>query len=381
MSHPFIKGTLFALLLAVGVRPSAPPWQPPKSDWLYVLDLDQSTAAEKSRILVVDPQKESVVEELPGSGYQTVFARSSDGKHVYVLGGTVLSVVDSSNGQITSQANVPQRIMFHGQPDVPTMAVSGDDKTLVVENHGTFFNQSADQAFLESIVVSGATASSTDHSVEATNCGVASLTAEKGSPKVFVHCSRTNSVLTLSVGSSGVLSLASDVLLPSAEYTRAQAIAMSISATEKVKASVACVNADGNPVVVMRHGEPITSALPGSVLQLDPSLSGSAPRWIPFQACIATPSGEVYVKSKLLANRAQGEPDQIEVFDILAGKQIASIRTPAPVSNLALSATNTTLYVVSPSARAVYLVDTKTNEIRKTIGGIGKHPVLVLPAR
>lgn len=381
MSHPFIKGTLFALLLAVGVKPSAPPWQPPKSDWLYVLDLDQSTAPEKSRILVVDPQKESVVEELPGSGYQTVFARSSDGKHVYVLGGTVLSVVDSSNGQITSLANVPQRIMFTGQPDIPTMAVSGDDKTLVVEDHGTFFNQSSDQAFLESIDISGATASPTDHSVEATNCGVASLTAEKGSPKVFVHCSRTNSVLTLSVGSSGVLSLASDVLLPSAEYTRAQAIEMSISATDKIKAAVACVSADGNPVVVMRHGEPITSALPGSVLQLDPSLSGSAPRWIPFQACIATPSGEVYVKSKLLANRAQGEPDQIEVFDILAGKQIASIRTPAPVSNLALSATNTTLYVVSPSARAVYLVDTKTNEIRKTIGGIGKHPVLVLPAR
>ena len=156
---------------------------------------------------------------------------------------------------------------------------------------------------------------------------------------------------------------------------------MSISATEKVKASVACVNADGNPVVVMRHGELITNALPGSVLQLDPSLSGSAPRWIPFQACIATPSGQVYVKSKLLANHAQGEPDQIEVFDISAGKQIASIRTPAPISDLALSAKNTTLYVVSPSARAVYLVDTKTNEIKKTIGGIGKHPVLVLPAR
>ena len=55
MSHPFIKGTLFALLLAVGVKPSAPPWQPPKSDWFYVLDLDQSTAPEKSHILVVDP--------------------------------------------------------------------------------------------------------------------------------------------------------------------------------------------------------------------------------------------------------------------------------------------------------------------------------------
>ena len=154
---------------------------------------------------------------------------------------------------------------------------------------------------------------------------------------------------------------------------------MSISATEN-KASVACVNADGNPVVVMQHGEPVPTAPPGSVLQLDPSLSGSAPRWIPFQACIATPSGELYVKSKLLANRAQGEPDQIEVFDISAGKQIASIRTPAPVSNLALSAKNTTLYVVSPSARAIYLVDTKTNEIKKTIVGIGKHPALVLSA-
>ena len=160
MTHPFIKGTLFALLLAVAVKPSAPPWQPPKSDWLYVLDLDQSTAPEKSHILVVDPQKESVVEELPGSGYQTVFARSSDGKHVYVLGGTVLSVVDSSNGQITSQATVPQRIMFTGQPDIPAMAISSDDKTLVVEDHGTFFNERADQAFLESIDVSGATASS-----------------------------------------------------------------------------------------------------------------------------------------------------------------------------------------------------------------------------
>ena len=275
----------------------------------------------------------------------------------------------------------PRGLLFTGQPDIPAMAISSDDKTVVLEDHGTFFNQSSDQAFLESIDVSGESASPTGHPVEVTNCGVASLTAERGSPKLFVHCSGTNSTLTLSVGSSGALSLAADVLLPSAVYTSAQVIAMNISETDKIKASVACVNADGNPVVVMRHGEPVPNAPPGSVLQLDPSLSGSAPRWIPFQACIAAPSGELYVKSKLLANRAQGEPDQIEVFDISAGKQIASIRTPAPVSNLALSAKNTTLYAVSPSARAVYLIDTKTNEIKTTIAGVGKHPVLVLSAR
>lgn len=375
MSHPFIKGTLLALLLVVGVNPSPPPWQPPKSDWLYVLDLDQSTAPEKSHILVVDPEKESVVEELPGSGYQTVFARSSDGKRVFVLGGAVLSVVDSTNGQITSQASVPQRIMFTGQPDIPAMAISGDDKTLVVEDRGTFFNESADQAFLESFDVSGATASPTGHPVEATNCGVASLTAERGSPRVFVHCNGTNSTLTLSVGSSGVLSLAADVLLPAVVSRSGQGI------KTKAKASVACVTADGNPVVVMQHGELVPNAPPGSVLELDPALSGSAPRWIPFQACIATPSGQLYVKSTLRANYSQGEPDQIEVFDLSAGKQIASIRTPAPVSDVALSAKNTTLYAISPSARAVYLVDPKTNEIKKTIAGIGEHPVLVLSAR
>jgi len=373
MTHPLIKGTLFALLLAVGIKPSSPPWQSPKSDWIYVLDLDQRTAPEKSHVLVVDPQKEAVVEELPGSGYQTVFARSSDGKHVYVLGGTVLSVVDSSNGQITSQASVPQRIMFTGQPDIPAMAISGDDKTLVVEDHGTFFNERADQAFLESIDVSGATATPTGHPIEATNCGVASITAERGSPKVLVHCIGTNSTLTLSIGSSGALSLDADLLLPSVVSRNGQDI--------RTRASVACVSADGNPVVIMQHGELVPNAPPASVLQLDPALSGSAPRWIPFQACIATPSGQLYVKSTLLANYSQGEPDQIEVFDISASKQIASIRTPAPVSDMALNAKDDTLYVVSPSARAIYLVDTKTNEIKKTIAGIGKHPALVLSAR
>jgi hypothetical protein len=373
MTHALIKGTLFALLLAVGIKSFSPPWQPPKSDWLYVLDLDQSTTPEKSHILVVDPQKDFVVEELPGSAYQTVFARSSDGKQVYVLGGTVLSVVDSSNGQITSQASVPHRIMFTGQPDIPAMALSSDDKTLIIEDYGTFFNERADQAFLESIDVSGATPSPTGHTVEATNCGVASLTAERGSPKVLVHCIGTNSTLTLSVGSSGALSLAADVMLPSVVSRNGQ--------DTKTRASVACVNADGDFVVVMQHGELVPNAPPGSILQLDPALSGSAPRWIPFQACIATPSGQLYVKSTLLANYSQGEPDQIEVFDISAGKQIGSIRTPAPVSDLALSAKDNTLYAVSPSARAIYLVDTRTNEIKKTIAGIGKHPVLVLSAR
>lgn len=372
MTHPLIKGTLVALLLAVGVKPSSPPWQPPKSDWFYVLDLDQSTAPEKSHILVVDPQKGAVVEELPGSGYQTVLARSIDGKHVYVLGGTVLSVVDSSNGQITSQAAVPQRMMFKLQPDIPAMAISSDDKTLVVEDRGTFFNERADQAFLESIDVSGAKATPAGH-IEAMNCGVASLTADSGSPRILVHCNGTNSRLTLSVESSGALSLNADVLLPSVVSRNGQDI--------KTRASVACVNANGNPVVVMQHGEMVPNAPPASVLQLDPALSGSAPRWIPFQGCIATPDGQIYVKSTLLANYSQGETDQIEVFDISAGRQIASIRTPAPVSDMALNAEDDTLYVVSPSARAIYLVDTKTNEIKKTIADIGKHPALVLSAR
>jgi DNA-binding beta-propeller fold protein YncE len=111
-------------------------WRKPLPGWLYVLDPRSDPTGPASRVLLVDPEKSTIMGSIR-AGYDPDFALSPDGAHLYIASGErewgELAAVDTATGNIRHIA-FPDRVLYkpwyQGLPPYSGMAITADGRAL-----------------------------------------------------------------------------------------------------------------------------------------------------------------------------------------------------------------------------------------------------------
>jgi DNA-binding beta-propeller fold protein YncE len=374
-----LKNIVESAILMVGLGyglAQSPPWQRPEPGWLYIVDGDSLRGDKTSRVLVVDPDRDVVVEQLPVTGYQVALAQSHDGRRLYVVSGPagvgMLTIIDTTTSQITGRVSVPNRVLVTTLPDSATLAISRDDRWVFVENMKTTV-PGVDEYSVS--IIDAQNPNRPIHIAPIPSCGVGHLMTESRAWDLLIHCFATNAVRMIGVGPDGAVTRTDSEALPSRPKTDAAKVAAPVATRS---ATIALEDSRGQISAMMGDGQGVDGA--PDVLHLNLDVFAS-PVFIPMQNWAVTKDGHLlYGGVTPLANAAQheGKLNQVAVIDLDTRKQTATIPIPYPFFSLALSASGDALFAASPRSGKVVVIDTAQQRINRVLSNVGASPIKVL---
>jgi len=358
-----------ACSLLISLTAHSASWIQPQKGWLYVLDVDDRTAPQVSRILVVDPVVGKVVEALPLEGYQLQFTLSKDGKYIYVTTGVSgqgeLSMVSTSSGQVMRSVGLPDRLLHTLLPQTPSMVASSDGKWILVATRLTM------TAGADSYAVSILKANDivNEHSmILPGNCGVPSFIPASNKWSFIAICPNANTVRQVALTEDGTASKVVDYLVPSNSDFR-----------KGPRVAAGSIASDGKLGLILNDGHAVSGSQ--TIVEIS-NHSSTSPRWIPFQQGAKDEDGFWYVGSAPVESDRNAEvKNEVDVVDLHSGKQVFALPMPVPFLSLDLSADKTTLYAVSPAAATITAIDVTNKlflKVREVISNVGHKPVFCI---
>jgi DNA-binding beta-propeller fold protein YncE len=191
------------------------------------------------------------------------------------------------------------------------------------------------------------------------------LLLSPASRQVRFLCCTQNQVHFLKLTPSGLTAARSALVLP--------------PGTDEWRRSVAtgAVSTDGDVLGILRDGRIVEiSENEGKVarIAMDKEITD---KWIPTRSIPRSPDGSrLYVAVGSLTNRYTGMGHEILVVDSKTGQPVKTMKTSRPFWSLAISHDGRYLYAVSPQTQSLLVMDTNTYQEIRTIGSLGRSPVL-----
>ena len=365
-----------ALVAPVGSRLLPASWQQPKQGWLYVLDPNELWF--ESEILLVDPNA-GAVEGVVRTGDDPQMVLSPDGSRLYVASVVnekdTLSVIDTATGRTLQTTALNNRKMDVFLPAWPTVARSDSGRDLLIKT--AYTDNSGAQRF-------GLTVFDTrDQTFAPISTGPPDCPASQFLPlpagDLAILCGLWANDLRLMGGFATVSTLTiKRVALPRQSDDRRDPNGNSRELWRLSGAAISSTT--GNLFSITQNGKVLVVDRSGSRVLRTIDLGLSPDEWLPPKAPAISPDGTMlFVSVGALGDQGDQRATRILAIDTTTWKS-RTFSPGRPFWSLTLAPDGSQLYALDPDGHAVVVLNPRTGQEIRAIGGVGSSPVMAIVA-